>query len=87
MPENFSKMLCHLPWYSLTFDFDGSVRPDCQCFIEKNIGHLGNETIEKLWNNEKMQIYRTTIINNRCESLCNENCILGRITEFHLKLL
>lgn len=87
IPENFSKMLCHLPWYSLTFDFDGSVRPDCQCFIEKNIGHLGNETIEKLWNNEKMQFYRTTIINNRCESLCNENCILGRITEFHLKLL
>lgn len=86
-PENYSKMLCHLPWYSLTFDFDGSVRPDCQCFIEKNIGHLGNETIEKLWNNEKMQFYRTTIINNRCESLCNENCILGRITEFHLKLL
>lgn len=87
IPENLSKMLCHLPWYSLTFDFDGSVRPDCQCFIEKNIGHLGNETIEKLWNNEKMQVYRTTIINNRCESLCNENCILGRITEFHLKLL
>lgn len=85
--EQPEKMLCHLPWYSLTLDFDGSVRPDCQCFIEKNIGHLNDETIEKLWNNEQMQFYRSSIINKKYESLCNENCISGRITEFHLKLL
>lgn len=85
--EQIVKMLCHLPWYSLTLDFDGSVRPDCQCFIEKNIGHLNDETIEKLWNNEQMQFYRSSIINKKHESLCNENCISGRITEFHLKLL
>lgn len=85
--EKIEKMLCHLPWYSLTLDFDGSVRPDCQCFIEKNIGHLQNETIEKLWNNKQIQFYRTSIINSKYETLCNENCICGRITEFHLKLL
>lgn len=85
--EQTEKMLCHLPWYSLTLDFDGSVRPDCQCFIEKNIGHLKDETIEKLWNNKQMQLYRNSIINKKYESLCNENCICGRITEFHLKLL
>ncbi|MDD5021114.1 MAG: radical SAM protein [Endomicrobiaceae bacterium] len=85
--EQPEKMLCHLPWYSLTLDFDGSVRPDCQCFIEKNIGHLKDETIENLWNNEQMQFYRSSIINKKYESLCNENCIYGRITELHLKLL
>jgi len=85
--EQTENMLCHLPWYSLTLDFDGSVRPDCQCFIEKNIGHLKDETIEKLWNNKQMQLYRSSIINKKYDSLCNENCICGRITEFHLKLL
>ncbi|MGE4385206.1 MAG: radical SAM protein [Endomicrobiaceae bacterium] len=82
-----NKLLCHLPWYSLTLDFDGSVRPDCQCYIHENIGHLKGSSIESLWNNEKMKFYRESIIKNNYGDLCNDNCISGRITEFHLKLL
>ncbi len=82
-----NKLLCHLPWYSLTLDFDGSVRPDCQCNIDINVGNLSVNTIGDLWNNEKMQFYRGSIINNNCSAICSENCISNRITEFHLKLL
>lgn len=81
------KLLCHLPWYSLTLDFDGSVRPDCQCYIHENIGHLKDSSIGSMWNSEKMKFYRESIIKNNYGDLCNDNCISGRITEFHLKLL
>ena len=80
-------MLCHLPWYSLTLDFDGSVRPDCQCSISKNVGHLRDCSINEIWNNEQMQYYRKKIINNDYEDLCSDNCIKNRIVNFHLKLL
>lgn len=85
--ETKSKFLCHLPWYSLTLDFDGSVRPDCQCNIDINVGNLSINTIDDLWNNEKMKFYRGSIISNNCSAICSENCIFKRITEFHLKLL
>lgn len=85
--DSGKKLLCHLPWYSLTLDFDGSVRPDCQCDIYKNIGHLKDNSIESLWNNKEMEFYRESIIKNNFNNLCNDNCISGRITEFHLKLL
>lgn len=80
-------MLCHLPWYSLTLDFDGSVRPDCQCSISKNVGHLKDCSINEIWNNVQMQYYRKKIINNDYEDLCSDNCIKNRIVNFHLKLL
>ena len=80
-------MLCHLPWYSLTLDFDGSVRPDCQCSISKNVGHLKDCSIDEIWNNVQMQYYRKKIINNDYENLCSDNCIKNRIVNFHLKLL
>jgi len=86
-PEADYKLLCHLPWFSLTLDFDGSVRPDCQCNIDKNIGDLEKYSIEELWNNEKMKYYRRCIIENNYDKLCSGNCISGKITEFHLKLL
>lgn len=82
-----NKLLCHLPWFSLTLDFDGSVRPDCQCYIHQNIGHLKDSTIASLWNNAKMKFYRESIVKNNYNNLCNDNCTAGRITEFHLKLL
>ncbi|MBR3627610.1 MAG: radical SAM protein [Elusimicrobia bacterium] len=80
-------MLCHLPWYSLTLDFDGSVRPDCQCSILKNVGHLKDCSINEIWNNTQMQYYRKKIINNDYKDLCSDNCIKKRIVNFHLKLL
>lgn len=80
-------ILCHLPWYGLTLDFDGSVRPDCQCSITKTVGHLKDFSIKEIWNNVRMQYYRKKIVDNNYEDLCSDNCIKNRIINFHLKLL
>ena len=82
------KLLCHLPWYSLTLDFDGSVRPDCQCNLHNPVARLDKSSINKLWNNHKTQEYRANIIKcNYKKNKCSKNCIEGRITNYHLKLL
>ena len=81
------KLLCHLPWNTLTFFYDGSVRPDCLCNINKSVGHLKDSTIEELWNNKRMQIYRRNVASNDIDKWCNSNCIEGRVVESYLKLL
>ena len=81
-------LICHLPWYSLTLDFDGSVRPDCQCNSHNPVARLDKSSINKLWNNHKMQEYRQNILNNNYKrNKCSKNCIEGRITNYHLKLV
>ncbi len=81
-------LICHLPWYSLTLDFDGNVRPDCQCNFHNPVARLDKSGINKLWNNHKMQQYRQNIINNNYKkNKCSDNCIDGRIVSYHLKLI
>ena len=82
-----TKLLCHLPWNTLTCYYDGSVRPDCLCDINKIVGHLKDSTIEELWNNKQMQIYRKNVASNIVDGWCNSNCIEGRVVESYLKLL
>lgn len=81
------KLLCHLPWNTLTFFYDGSVRPDCLCDINKIVGHLKDSTIEELWNNKQMQMYREKVANNNIDKWCSSNCIEGRVVQSYLKLL
>ena len=81
------KLLCHLPWNTLTFYYDGSVRPDCLCDINKIVGHLKDSTIEELWNNKQMQVYRKNVAINNIDNWCSSNCIQGRVVESYLKLL
>lgn len=81
------KLLCHIPWQQLLIDYDGTVRPDCLCRIEKSAGSLlENSSLEEIWNNKVMQEYRKRIVDNDYVDLCNPMCISGKITESHLKL-
>lgn len=80
------KLLCHIPWQQLLIDYDGTVRPDCLCKIEKSAGSLlENHSLKEIWNNEVMQEYRKRIFNHNYLDLCNQNCITGKIAETHLK--
>jgi len=80
------KFLCHIPWQQLYIDYDGSVRPDCLCKIQKSAGSLlKNLSLEEIWNNQVMQEYRRKIVNHDYLDLCNPACISGKIFETHLK--
>ena len=85
--KNNAKLLCHIPWQQLLVDYDGSVRPDCLCRIEKSAGSLlENLSLEDIWNNELMVEYRKRIIDHNYSDFCNPICSSGKITESHLKI-
>lgn len=80
-----NKMLCHLPWIQLFIDYDGTIRPDCVCKPEENVGNVLENSLIEVWNNKKMQVYRKKIINNCCNEICNPECTQGRVSERYLK--
>jgi MoaA/NifB/PqqE/SkfB family radical SAM enzyme len=78
--------LCHIPWYQLLLDYDGTVRPDCLCPLEKSAGSLERCSIDEIWNNATMQEYRERMISKEYHDCCNANCVRGAIAKEHLKL-
>ena len=81
------KLLCHIPWQQLLIDYDGSVRPDCLCMIEKNAASsLAEFSLADIWNNEAMIEYRDRIVRQDYRSFCNPICYSGKISESHLKI-
>ncbi len=78
-------LLCHAPWRKLFIDSNGSVVPECLCNRENPIGNVLTDTIEGIWNNENMQIYRKKIMNNLPHEICKNDCVEGRIPEKVLK--
>jgi MoaA/NifB/PqqE/SkfB family radical SAM enzyme len=87
MVQTESKMMCHLPWIQLYIDYDGTIRPDCVCKPQESIGHAVEDSLEEVWNNNKMQDYRKKIVNNHCSEICNSECIEGWVSERYLKFL
>jgi MoaA/NifB/PqqE/SkfB family radical SAM enzyme len=84
--KNSAKLLCHIPWQQLLIDYDGTVRPDCLCKIEKSAGDLlKNDSLEEIWNNKIIQDYRKKLINHDYKDLCNHDCTSGKIAQSHLK--
>ncbi len=82
-----TRLLCHIPWQQLLIDYDGSVRPDCLCRIEKNAGSLlENISLGDIWNNERMVEYRERIVNHDYIDFCNPICFSGKICESHFKI-
>lgn len=80
-----NRMLCHLPWIQLYIDYDGSIRPDCVCKREEEIGNVSKDSLAQAWNNQRMQLYRKKIIDNHCNEICNYECTDGRVSERYLK--
>jgi MoaA/NifB/PqqE/SkfB family radical SAM enzyme/lipopolysaccharide biosynthesis regulator YciM len=81
------KLLCHIPWQQLLIDYDGIVRPDCQCSLEKNAGSLlDGFSLAEIWNNKIMQDYRRAMLTHNYHNLCSRLCIEGKISETHLKI-
>ncbi|MFC2048952.1 radical SAM protein, partial [Elusimicrobiota bacterium] len=79
------KKLCHLPWIQLYIDYDGYIRPDCVCLREEPVGQAEEDSLIKIWNNEKMQEYRKKMQKGNCSEICNADCTEGRVSERYLK--
>jgi len=82
-----AKLLCHIPWQQLLIDYDGSVRPDCLCRIDRSVvSSLAGLSLTEVWNNESMIEYRRRIVNQDYSDFCNPLCFSGKISESHLKI-
>jgi len=92
-PQQLSKIvapttyLCHLPWYQLLLDYDGTVRPDCLCGVTPNAGSLQTISIAEAWNSVVMQEYRSNLSQHFNGIACNKDCITGKIKETHLRAI
>ncbi len=72
-----TNILCHWPWQSLYINSNGTLMP--QCFCKREIGNVGSNSLEEVWNNNRMQLYRRKLLNNDYVNFCNPECISGMI--------
>jgi radical SAM protein with 4Fe4S-binding SPASM domain len=65
---------CLWPWKTIFVQYDGSVLPCCQFIEIENktciMGNLLNQSFSQIWNNEKYQKLRKTLISNRIPEIC-----------------
>ncbi len=59
---------CYLPWQHLFVSSAGEVRPSCEC--QKEIGNINDMSLERIWNADKMQLYRKKLLERNYRDLC-----------------
>ena len=66
---------CMIPWLGMDI-----LRADAKpfCFCKENIGNIDKESIMSIWNGDKMQLYRKSIINGEYNHLCEPDCFYGQ---------
>lgn len=76
---------CKLPWKKLFIDAcsNGDIRPDCLC--EHKIGNINEESLDSIWNNKIMQLYRQKLINGHMQDWCSTACLKDALDQFHLE--
>lgn len=81
------KLFCLLPWKSLFVDGsqEGDVYPECIC--RKPVGNIFKESLQEIWNNRNMQLYRKRILDKDLKNWCNPNCIKGMVNKNFLQSL
>ncbi len=57
----------------------GYVCPACHC--REMVGNVSQQSLEDIWNNEKMQDYRRKIAHEEYADLCSDNCVKKIISE------
>jgi MoaA/NifB/PqqE/SkfB family radical SAM enzyme len=74
--DNKTKIRCFKPWSNLHLEADAYFRPSCECI--RDIGNLTRNTIDEIWNGEKMLQYRKYILANQEDKICSDQCKLYR---------
>jgi len=70
------RIKCKLPWQQFTViaSEKGEVQPDCACI--HTVGNLMDNTVEEIWNSEKMQLYRKNLLTDNARSWCAKKCLI-----------
>ncbi|MCM2266918.1 MAG: radical SAM protein [Elusimicrobiales bacterium] len=63
---------CLSPWRSLHVEPEGNVFPECNCKVP--VGNLAADSLEDIWNGEKMQRYRRLVAAGRYGEICSAQC-------------
>ena len=69
------KLFCRVPWQRMYIDSFGLVVPECFCDFDISIGFVQNNSLEEIWNGDKMQEYRKSIIDNNQNKICSYKCL------------
>lgn len=73
------KAFCYMPWKRMVINPAGNICPACHC--KEMVGNVSKESLNEIWNNEKMQMYRQKLASKDYWDLCNSDCIRGIISE------
>lgn len=68
------KLYCQRPWNSIYIEYKGFFMPTCKCF-GGSMEHIGNKTIEEVWNSDVFINYRKQIGENKFADCCSNLCV------------
>jgi MoaA/NifB/PqqE/SkfB family radical SAM enzyme len=83
LSETVKIPFCFRPWKQLAMNVRGDIFPECLCRYP--VGNIFQNTLEEVWNNEKMQMHRKKLAEFDYKYWCNPDCISGAIPPEHLK--
>ncbi len=79
-PGNNRNYLCRLPWTRLYINgAEKEIRVFPECICKMSVGELSKNTLDEIWNNNLMQVYRTKILTHACHNWCNDRCVKGLV--------
>jgi len=64
--------ICILPWVSIAVMPTGNVYPCCMTTSYKSAGNVNDSTLEEIWNGERMQYIRTSMLEDKKLDMCSE---------------
>lgn len=71
--KRISTFSCVHPWTRIHIEWDGKVKPACQCNL--GIGRLDNNLLDDIWNGSEMQRYRRLLSDNCADQICTRQCL------------
>src|SRR5210317_1709290 len=66
-----SETFCLAPWLSIHTWPDGNTFPCCNWDSGQPVGNINDQSLEQIWNNEKMKQTRTAMLNGKKISACD----------------
>jgi MoaA/NifB/PqqE/SkfB family radical SAM enzyme len=83
VPRGGKIPVCFRPFRQLAMNVKGYFFPECLC--TEPVGDVFHNTLEEVWNNEKMQAYRSKLLHNGFTDWCRLDCVSGAVPPEHLK--
>lgn len=70
-----NKVLCDFPWEKMTVSWDGDVVPCCFDYNKRYaLGNINTESLQEIWNGEKMHALRREMIANKVTNPLCQGC-------------